>query len=49
MFEKYVHIKHANPSSGRRVVTCGQTDRHVTKLKVAFCSSAKASKKDSDP
>jgi hypothetical protein len=28
-FEKYSNIKfHENPSSGSRVVLCGQTDRH---------------------
>jgi len=28
-FEKYSNIKfHDNPSSGNRVVACGQTDRH---------------------
>jgi hypothetical protein len=29
IFEKYSNIKfHANPSSGSRIVSCGQTDRH---------------------
>jgi len=35
IFEIYANIKfHENPSSGIRVVPCGQTD--VTKLAVAF-------------
>jgi hypothetical protein len=29
IFEKYPNVKfNENPSSGRRVVSCGQTDRH---------------------
>jgi len=29
IFEKYSNIKfHENPSSGSRVFSCGQTDRH---------------------
>ena len=35
--EKVSNIKfHENLSSGSRVVPCGQTDRHMTRLKVAF-------------
>jgi len=30
IFEQYLDIKfHENPSSGSRVVTCGQTDRQT--------------------
>jgi len=39
IFEKYSNIKfHENPSSGRRVVPCWQTDERtdVTKLIVTF-------------
>jgi len=45
IFEKYINIKfHENPPSGSRAVPCGQknrrtdgrTDRHKTKLIVAF-------------
>jgi len=38
-FEKYSNIKfHKNPSSGRRVVPCGQPDgrTYMTKLIVVF-------------
>jgi hypothetical protein len=44
IFKKYSNIKfHENPSSGSRVVPCGQTDR--TKLIVAFRNFANAPKK----
>jgi hypothetical protein len=33
-----------NPSIGSRVVLCGQTDRHVTKLIIAFRNFANLSK-----
>jgi hypothetical protein len=49
--KKSQNIKfHENPSSGSRAVPCGQTDRgtEVTKLVVAFCSFANASK-NADP
>jgi hypothetical protein len=37
IFEKYPNIKfHKNPSSWSRVVPCGRTDKHMTKLKVTF-------------
>ena len=41
IFEKqHKDIKfHENPSSGRRVVTCGQMDRHE-EINVAFLNSA---------
>jgi hypothetical protein len=43
IFEKYANIKfHKNPSSGSRVVPCGQTD--MTKLRVAFRNFANAPK-----
>ena len=43
IFEKYSNIKfHENPSSGSRVVPCGQTD--MTKLIVAFRNFANAPK-----
>ena len=44
IFEKNLKIKfHYNPSSGRRVVPCGRTDRwiDITKLIVAFQNFAK--------
>jgi len=44
IFEKYWNIKlHENPSSGSRVVRCGQTDRYteMTKLVVASRNFAK--------
>ena len=44
IFEKYSNIKfHENPSSGSRVVPCGQTD--MTKLIVAFRNFANAPNK----
>jgi hypothetical protein len=43
IFERYSNIKYnKNPSSGSRIVPCGQTD--ITKLTVAFRNSANASK-----
>jgi len=43
IFEKYSNLKfHENPSSGSRVVPCGQTD--MTKLTV-FCNFANDAKK----
>ena len=45
IFEKSSNVKfHENPSSGSRVVPCGQMDRqtHMTKLTVAFRTFAKA-------
>jgi hypothetical protein len=43
IFEKSYSIKfHENPSSGSRVVPCGQTD--MTQLTVAFCNFANAPK-----
>ena len=37
IFEKSLNTKfHENPSSGSRVVPCGRTDWHMTKLVVAF-------------
>jgi len=43
IFEKDSNIKfHENPSSGSRVVPCGQTD--IMKLTVAFRNFANASK-----
>jgi hypothetical protein len=39
IFEKYTNIKfNENPSTGKRVVRCGQTDRRtdMTKLRVDF-------------
>jgi hypothetical protein len=47
IFEKSSNIKfHKNPSSGSRVVPCGQTDGQtdVTKVIVAFRSCANAPK-----
>jgi len=47
IFEKFSNIKfHENPSSGRRVVPCGQTDGRtdLTKLIVAFRCCANAPK-----
>jgi len=41
IFEKYSNTKfHENPSSGSRVVPCGQTDglTDMTKLIVAICN-----------
>jgi len=57
IFEKYWSIKfHENPSSGSRVVPCGQTDRRtygqterridLTKLLVASRNFANAPKKE---
>jgi hypothetical protein len=46
IFEKYKYIKfHENPSSGERVVQCGETDRRtdMTKLNrrfTQFCERA---------
>jgi len=41
IFEKYSNNKfHENPSIGRRVVPCGQTDRHEEA--VTFCKFANA-------
>jgi len=46
VFEKYPNIKfHENPSSGCRVVPCGQTDGH-DKLMVAFRNFANAPNKN---
>jgi hypothetical protein len=56
MFVKYSNIKfHENPSSGRRVISCGRTDGQkdqwtggqtdMTKLVVAFRNFANAPKK----
>jgi len=47
IFEKYSDIKfHKNPSSGSRVVPCGQTDGRtdMTKPTVAFRNFANAPK-----
>jgi hypothetical protein len=47
ILENYPNIKfNENPSSGRRVVSCGRTDGHrdVTKLIVPFYSFANAPK-----
>jgi hypothetical protein len=45
IFEKVSNIKfHQNPSSGSRVISCGQTD--MTKITVAFRNFADASKTD---
>jgi hypothetical protein len=47
IFEKYTYTKfHVNPSSGSRIVPCGQTDgwTDMTNLIVAFCNSANAPK-----
>jgi SpoU rRNA methylase family enzyme len=46
IFEKYSNIIfHENPSSGRRVVSCGQTDGQTDmKLIVTFRNLANASK-----
>jgi hypothetical protein len=45
--EKYSNMKfHENSSSGSRVVPCGQTDRHITKLTVALCNLGNAPKSD---
>jgi hypothetical protein len=46
-FEKYTNLKlHENPSSGSRVLTCGQTDGQtdITKLIVAFRNFSNAPK-----
>jgi len=45
IFEKYPNIKrHDNPSTGSRVIPCGQTDGQtdMTKLTVAFRHFVKA-------
>jgi hypothetical protein len=50
IFEKYSNIKfHENPTSGSRVVPCGQTDgrKDMTKLVVAFRNIANAPKNNS--
>jgi hypothetical protein len=45
IFEKYLKPKfHKNPSSGSRVVQCGQKDRHYEVI-FAFRSLPKAAKK----
>ena len=45
IFEKSSIIEfHQNPSNESRVVPCGQTDRHMTKLIVAFRNIANAPK-----
>ena len=49
IFEKYSNIKfHENPSSGSRVVQCGQTDgqENRTKLTVAFQNFTNAPKNE---
>ena len=45
VFEKVLNIKFLqNPSFGRRVVPCGQTDRNTTKIIVAFRNFANTPK-----
>ena len=45
ILEKCPNIKfHENPSSGKQVVPCGRTDRHVTKLIVASRNFGSAQK-----
>jgi hypothetical protein len=48
IFDKYTSIKFStNPSSGRRIVVCGRTDRltDMSTLRVAFGNFVKASEK----
>jgi hypothetical protein len=48
-FKKIIKYQiHENPSSGSRVVPCGQRDRwtDMMKLTVAFCNFANAPKKE---
>jgi len=47
IIEKFSHnLFYENPSSGTRVVPCGQTDRQtdMTKLKIAFRNFSKGAK-----
>ena len=49
VLEIYSNIKfHKNPSSGSRVVACGQTDEHITNLILAFRNFANRLKNDTD-
>jgi hypothetical protein len=45
ILEKQLNVKfHDNSSNGGRVVPCGETDRHMTKLIVVFRNFVKAPK-----